>query len=120
MMEDKLKKTTQEVEVQEQSNKVMPLSNSDFVTEIATNIAKEIKEVDKSTLAHVSITRENCLTTVTLDGNKLHGVRSVAFTQEAGGLPILNIQLVCEQVSIDSPCLVHIPAIYRNRMSHKD
>ena len=120
MMEDKLKKTTQEVEVQEQSNKVMPLSNSDFVTEIATNIAKEIKEVDKSTLAHVSITRENSLTTITLDGNKVHGVRRVTFTQEAGGLPILNLQLVCEQVSIDSPCLMHIPAIYRNRMSHKD
>lgn len=42
MMEDKLKKTTQEVEVQEQPNRVIPLSNSDFVTEIATNIAKEV------------------------------------------------------------------------------
>lgn len=38
----KSKKTTQEVEVQEQSNNVIPLSNSDFVTEIATNIAKEV------------------------------------------------------------------------------
>lgn len=84
------------------------------------HVVKENKDIKESRLAHVSIARENGLTTVTLDGDKLHGVRSVAFTQEAGGLPILNIQLVCEQVAIDSPCLMHIPAIYRNRVSQKE
>lgn len=41
-MEEKQKKTTHEVEVQEQPNMVMPLSNSDFVTDIATNKFEDV------------------------------------------------------------------------------
>lgn len=78
------------------------------------------KDDNASSLAHVEIKREESITTVTIDGKKMQGVRCVAFSQKAGGLPILEFELVCEQVSIDTPVLMHVPAIYRNRRSHKE
>ena len=71
---------------------------------------------DSSSLAHVEIKREESITTVTVDGQKLRGVRSVSFSQKAGGLPILEFELVCEKVSIDSAILLHVPEVYK---SHK-
>ena len=74
---------------------------------------------DGSSLAHVEIKREESRTTVTLNGQEVRGVRYVSFSQKAGELPILNLELVCEKVSIDSPILMHVPTIYKNQILYK-
>lgn len=69
---------------------------------------------DGSSLAHVEIKREESGTTVILNGEQLRGVRSVLFSQEGVGLPILKLELVCEKVSIDSSILLHVPEVYKS------
>lgn len=77
------------------------------------------KEDESHKLAHVSIKRENSITKIVLDGEELKGVSGVLFTQKAGEPPILKLELICEQVSIDSPVLLHVPDVYKNHSASK-
>lgn len=56
--------------------------------------------------AIVTITNRGLKTEVTIDGHKLHNIRSIDFHQDALSLPVLTVDLNVFQLNMDSDCPV--------------
>lgn len=65
-------------------------------------------------LPNIRIENKGCLTKIYVDGKELDGVRSVNFVhdREKDDLPVLRIELLAEQIAIDTAQVFALPEVY--------
>lgn len=67
---------------------------------------------------HIEIKTEGILTTVTVDGNELHGIRRLEFIADAETsghtAPILRLDLLATDLTIDTCILPELPEPFKN------
>ena len=71
------------------------------------------REVRKIKAPHIEIKTNNCRTEVFVDGEKLDGVRKVSFERKAGTAPILHIDLIATDMTIDAVMIPILPEVFR-------
>lgn len=57
----------------------------------------------------IKIESQKGRTTIYVNGVKLEGARSVAFSHDASGLPVLNIGMIALDVELDAEWLPNLP-----------
>ena len=56
-----------------------------------------------------------CVTRVFIDGQEIHGIRKMSFERDAtqSEIPILKLDLVATNLTVDSPMLLELPDVYK-------
>lgn len=74
-----------------------------------------MEEVNEKKLPQIMIQNKGSFTKVFVDGKELNGVKSVSFlhnSQENNRIPILKIELLAEQICLDTAQIFDLPDVY--------
>lgn len=85
-----------------------------------TALEEQIQERHDSYYDHISIKSDGSRSTVTINGNKISGVRSYRLEHSAHGIPMLHLDLNGLNVTVDGEFKTVLPEIYQNFIAIKD
>lgn len=65
-------------------------------------------------MAKVEIKSEGTMTHVFVDGNEIHGVTHLSFERKVDDeIPILKLELLADNMTIDSQVMLDLPEVYK-------
>lgn len=62
---------------------------------------------------HIEVKTDGCQAKIFINGERIDGVKGVSFEHKAGAIPILHIDLLATDMTIDAVTIPILPEIYQ-------